>query len=117
MTLRRWDRAMNGRRSVLFPWTSIKEASLARRGVLEERVDSRVLGVGTHNGATRPGWRRIGIMMGRDVTGKQFWAVAAGPRDTKIVVVALADHDFTRAVLEVDDPTGVVREITSRASA
>jgi hypothetical protein len=100
-----WDRAMNLRRRIGFDATTIKAVSIADRSSLESAIDHRALGCGTHNGSKSPGQRRIGTMLGRGVPGKQFWSVRAGPGSSTLVVLDLVDHEFQRAVLEVDDPT------------
>lgn len=99
-----WDRLMNWRRQIEFGMETISDASVASRAELESMIDHRALGCGTHNGSKRPGRRRIGTMLGRGVAGKQFWAANAGPGSAELVVLDLAGHVFSRAVLEVDDP-------------
>lgn len=42
-------------------------------------------------------------MVGRHVSGKQFWAVGPGEPDSVLVVLDLDGHDFARAVLSVTD--------------
>jgi hypothetical protein len=99
-----WDRAMNWRRRIGFDVATIEGVSIADRSSLESVIDHRALGCGTHNGSKRPGRRRIGTMLGRGVPGKQFWSVRAGPGSSKLIVLDLVDHEFQRAVLEVEDP-------------
>jgi len=99
-----WDRVMNWRRRVQFESGTIATVSVVDRSSLEQMIDHRALGWGTHNGLKRPGRRRIGSMLGRGVSGKQFWAVQPGPGSLPLVVLDLNDHEFQRAVLEVDDP-------------
>lgn len=106
-----WDRVMNWRRSIDFPCSTLVAASVVERSSLEILIDHRSLGLGTHDGARRPGRRRVGTMLGRDSAGKQFWAVTAGPSTDLVLVVHLQDHEFTRAVLAVDDPTTMASKL------
>jgi len=106
-----WDRIMCWRSHVEIPHDQIRSATLARRGDLESSIDHRLAGVGTHDGARRSGRRRVGSMMGRHITGKQFWAVGEGSPDAVLVVLDLKDHEFSRAVLAVSDADGSVERI------
>ena len=110
--LDRWDRVLTMRRSVEFVGATIKTATVAHRASLEPKIDHRVLGWGTHDGARRPNRRRVGTMLGRGVTGNQFWAVAAGPGSDSLLVLDLTDHEFSRAVLWIPDPESVVSELS-----
>lgn len=101
--LQGWDRAMNWRRSCVFPRAQIASVTVSPRGELEPLINYRALGFGTHDGRKRPGRRRVGTMQGRGVAGDQFWAVAAGGPDVDLVVLQLHGHRFARAVLQVDD--------------
>lgn len=94
---------MNWRRSITFPADAIDSVSVADRSSLESLINHRALGYGTHNGSKRPGRRRVGTMLGRGVVGKQFWSVREGGGAMELVVLDLLDHEFVRAVLEVDD--------------
>ena len=98
------DRVMNWRRSVQFDLEDVVKVSVVERSSLEELIQHRALGWGTHNGEKRPNRRRVGTMLGRDVAGKQFWAVPAGEASTRLLVLDMSTGNFTRAVLEVDDP-------------
>ncbi len=100
-----WDLVANLRRRVEVDVSAIRQVAVERRSDLERLVDHRVLGVGTHNGEQRPNRRRVGTMIGRSVSGKQFWAVPAGNGSQPLVVLDLsATGDFERVVLNVDDP-------------
>ena len=68
---------------------------------LESRIDHVQLGTGTHAGERRPGRRRVGIHLGRDVVGQQFWVTAASGPELPLLVLDLIDHQFKRAVLAV----------------
>lgn len=107
VSLSGWDRLMNWRRSVDFERESIRAANVARRSELESQIQHRALGIGTHDGSKRIGHRRVGSMMGRSVIGKQFWAATAGAADADLLVLDLVDHEFVRAVIEVDRPESV----------
>ncbi len=106
VTLSGFDRMMAWRRRVRIPVEQVVGATVADRGSLEQSIDHRALGIGTHTGARRPGRRRVGTMLGRAVPGKQFWAVAAGPPTTPLLVLDLDPPvgPFERAVLECDEP-------------
>lgn len=104
VALRGWDRIMNWRRSFMLRPTDIRSVSVVDRAELESLIDHRAMGWGTHNGAKRPGRRRIGTMLGRSVAGKQFWAVPSGPGSERLLVLDLRGHDSPRAVLAVADP-------------
>ena len=69
-----WDMVANLRRRVEVDVTQILDVSVERRADVEELIDHRVLGVGMNMGEKRPNRRRIGAMLGRGVSGKQFWA-------------------------------------------
>lgn len=92
------------RRTFRFPIGDIRGVSVRERGPLEALIDHRVLGVGWHRGDKRPGWYRVGRMLGREVVGEQFWAVRSGGPDRGLLVLDMASGRFGRAVLEVDDP-------------
>lgn len=102
-----------GRRTLTVPRDRIECASVASRGELEQRVDHRVLGVGPHDGQRRPGRRRVGSMLGRDVRGLQFWAVDAGPPSQRLVVLDLAPpvRNFRRIVLSSERADQVVQAL------
>lgn len=92
------------RRTFRFPASSIRTVSVRARGPLEALIDNRVLGVGWHRGDKRPGWYRMGRMLGREVVGEQFWAVGRGEFDQELLVLDLESGRFVRAVLQVEDP-------------
>ncbi len=98
------DRAMNWRRSIQFDLADVVKVSVVERSSLEELIEHRALGWGTHNGEKRPNRRRVGTMLGRDVVGKQFWAVPAGEGSTRLLVLDMSSGDYARSVLEIDDP-------------
>jgi hypothetical protein len=104
-----WDLAMNGFRRRIFPRPSIVAAYVDARTSLEPKIDHRVIGTGSHSGAGRPNRRRVGTMLGRDVVGMQFWAVAAGRGSQDLLVLDLKDQGFVRAVLGVEQPEDFVR--------
>jgi len=112
-----WDRAMNWTRQIDFDAATIGAVSVVERSSLEPMIDHRELGCGTHNGAKRRGRRRIGTMLGRGVSGKQFWAVRAGLASARLLVLDLHDHTFRRAVLEVDDPESFQSAINEMLTA
>ena len=96
------------RMSILRSVVEIDRANIARAAVmprheLESRIDHVQLGIGTHAGERRPGRRRVGIHLGRDVVGQQFWVTAASGPELPLLVLDLIDHQFKRAVLAVSD--------------
>ncbi len=105
--LKGWDRAMNGRRVVEFALGDVASIAVVQRSVLEATLTHRALGCGTHNGAKRPGGRRIGTMLGHGFGGKQFWAVPPTTEGSPLLVINMTDGEFQRAVLFVDDPETV----------
>ena len=107
------DRLLTGRRRIEFDAPSIQAVDIRLRSELEATIDHRSYGIGTHDGAARPDRRRVGSMYGRGVAGKQFWAVAASPGSTPLVVVDLRHGEFSRAVLMVDDPQATADAITA----
>lgn len=102
------DLALNWRRRVELDVVNVSHVLAERRGALEEHLDHRACGSGTHDGSNRPNRRRVGTMLGRDIPGKQFWAVRAGPASAILVVLELRESAFVRAVLMVDDPGALV---------
>jgi hypothetical protein len=106
------DAMFNWRRSVVVEPGSIAQAWGALRGGLEPALDRRILGRGPHDGAFRPGRRRVAAVLGRGVDGKQFWAVPAGGTEMPLLVVELRDHEFLRVVAAVDDPYAWARTLT-----
>ena len=104
-----WDRLLNGRSAVRAPRASLRSVWVEERGSLEALVDSRVLGYGTHAGLRRPGRRRVGTMMGRGHVGRQFWAVAAGPDDQRLLVVDVTDGHFSQVIVQIADPDAAAR--------
>jgi len=100
-----WDLAANLRRRVEVDAEQIRGIKVEPRAAVEELIDHRVVGVGTHMGKQRPNRRRVGTMLGRGVSGKQFWAVPSSDGFRSLLVVDLsAESDFQRIVLAVDDP-------------
>ncbi len=112
-----WDRAMNWCRHVAIDLSQIRSVSVVERAELERLIDHRANGCGTHNGSKRPGRRRVGTMLGRSVAGKQFWAVTAGPKSDRLLVLDLADHEFARAVVAVDDADAVAKATSRDATS
>jgi hypothetical protein len=108
-----WDAVVSWRRSVQVPRDAIRSAWVEERGVLEVLVDHRVVGIGTHAGALRPGRRRVGTMMGRGHVGQQFWAVGAGPDDQRLLVLDVTDGRFAQVVVQIADPGAVARALTA----
>ncbi len=98
-----WDRFATFRRIVEIDRANIARAAVIPRHELESRIDHRQWGVGTHAGERRPGGRRVGIHLGRDVVGQQFWVTAASGPELPLLVLDLIDHQFKRAVLAVSD--------------
>ena len=76
-----FDRAFNWRGSVVVAPAEIAGAWATLRGGLEPALDRRILGRGPHDGAFRPGRRRVASVLGRGVDGKQFWAVPGSGTD------------------------------------
>ena len=107
-----WDRGMIWRRGVDFDRDNIARATVAERHELESLIDHRWLGFGTHDGAKRPGRRRVGLMMGRGMAGKQFWAVPRSGPELPVLVLGLLGHEFSRAVLAVSRPQRVAEMLT-----
>lgn len=103
------DRAFGWRRTVVADQGEIVDAWATIRGALEPSIDRRLLGRGPHDGAFRPGRRRVGSMLGRGIGGRQFWAMPASGPELPILVLDLRDHEFLRIVAAVDDPYDVVR--------
>jgi hypothetical protein len=101
VTLTGLDSLLVWKRRVRFERFHILRVRLLRRGDLERTIVHRELGIGTHHGANRPGRRRVGVMIGRGVVGRQFWAVGRGGDDSVLVVLDLRGHLFARAVLDV----------------
>lgn len=95
------DSLLVWRRRVRFERFHILRVHLLRRGDLERTIVHREFGIGPHHGANRPGRRRVGVMIGRGVVGRQFWAVGRGSADSVLVVLDLRGHLFARAVLNV----------------
>lgn len=102
---------MNWRRNLEFDLDIVTTVGVEERTSLEDSIDHRALGCGTHNGTKRPNRRRVGTMLGREVDGKQFWAVAASRGTVSLLVLSLRDSDFKRAVLMVEDPNTTATEI------
>ena len=98
-----WHRIFMLRRIVEIDRANIARAAVIPRQELESRIDHRQWGIGTHAGERRPGGRRFGIHLGRDVVGQQFWATAASGPELPLLVLDLIDHQFKRAVLAVSD--------------
>ena len=98
-----WDRKYMFRRIVEIDRANIARAAVIPRHELESRIDHRQWGIGTHAGERRPGRRRVGIHLGRDVIGQQFWVTAASRPELPLLVLDLIDHQFKRAVLAVSD--------------
>jgi hypothetical protein len=107
------DRGFNWRNSVIVEPNAIAGAWATLRGALEPALDRRILGRGPHDGAFRPGRRRVAAVLGRGVDGKQFWAMRAGGTDMPLLVLDLRDHEFLRVVAAVDDPYATARTMTS----
>ena len=100
-----WDMVANMRRRVEVDVTQILDVSVKRRADVEELIDHRMLGVGMHMGKKRPNRRRVGTMLGRGVSGKQFWAVPSSDGSRSLLVVDLSTNNgFQRVVLAVADP-------------
>lgn len=97
-----WDRAANWRRELRVDFGQVTDAYVESRGTLEDKIDSRVLGIGPNFGWRHPGDRRVGTMLGRGVIGKQFWAVSPGPPATGLLVLNLSTGRFARVVVEAD---------------
>lgn len=110
--LTRWDSAANLRRRLDIDLGTIEDVGVEPRAGLERLIDHRVLGIGAHVGERRPNRRRVGTMLGRGVSGKQFWAVPASEGSRRLVVVDLSpESEIRRLVLAVDDPDGLVTAI------
>lgn len=59
-----------------------------------------MIGFGAHDGAKHPGRRRVGVMMGRDVAGQQFWAVGPSGPDEPLAVLDVEDLKLARIVFD-----------------
>jgi hypothetical protein len=94
------DRFLTWRRSLVVELAAVRSVVVKDRGVLETDIDHRVAGIGTHNGGKRAGRRRVGVMLGRSVAGRQFWAVRSGVPTTRLLVLDLEAAQFARVVLE-----------------
>lgn len=101
------------RRTFRFERKAIRRVAVERRAALESLIDNRALGVGWHRGDKRPGWYRIGRMLGRAVVGEQFWAVGPGGPDQELLVIDLESGRFARAVLQVADPQSLAGALGS----
>ncbi len=108
-----WDRVISGRRKVRIDRNQITSVAVAHHYPLESLIDHRVLGFGSHIGSQQPNRRRVGTMLGRAVTRKQFSAAPAGPQDEQLLVVDLDDPEFSRVVLSVADPTATATTLTT----
>jgi hypothetical protein len=97
-----WDRLFTWRRSLVVDLATVRAAFIDSRGALETDIDHRAAGFGTHNGGKRPGRRRVGAMLGRGVSGRQFWAVSAGAPTAHLLVLEPESGPFARVVLEAD---------------
>jgi hypothetical protein len=95
------DRLFAWRRSLVVDLATVRSAGIESRGTIEAKIDHRAAGFGTHNGRTRPGRRRVGVMLGRGVAGYQFWAVSSGGPTVRLLVLDLESSQFARLVLEV----------------
>lgn len=111
-----WSRVANMRRAVTIEHDQIVSASATLRSAVENDIDRRVVGIGSHHGSSRPNRARVGTMLGRGVDGIQFWAVRASGPELPVLVLDLRDHEFVRAVVAIDDPYAVARALTSRAA-
>lgn len=54
---------MNWRRRVEFDLATVMRATVVQRAALEDLIDHRALGCGSHNGRKRPNRRRLGTML------------------------------------------------------
>jgi hypothetical protein len=95
-----WDRLFTWRRSLVVGLAIVHSAFIESHGALEADIDHRATGFGAHNGAKRPGRRRVGAMLGRGVPGRQFWAVSAGAMTTHLLVLESESGAYARVVLE-----------------
>jgi len=95
-----WDRLFTWRRSLVVDLATVRSAFVESRGELESDIDHRAAGFGTHNGGKRPGRRRVGVMLGRGLPGRQFWAVSAGAPSVQLLVLEPESGPFARVVLE-----------------
>lgn len=111
-----WDRLFAWRRSLVVDLTTVRSAVIESRGTIEAEIDHRAAGFGTHNGRARPGRRRVGVMLGRGVAGRQFWAVSSGAPTVRLLVLDLESSQFARLVLEVgaDIEACVTAAVTTR---
>lgn len=95
-----WDRLLTRRRMLTVDLGAVSAARIEQRVTLEAAIEHRVTGVGTHDGRRRPGRRRVGRMLGRGVSGEQFWAVSAGATD-RLLVLDVSSGAFVRVVVDV----------------
>ena len=113
VTLTEFDRVWCWRRAVTFAHDQIAAVAIERRDLLEGRIEHRAFGYGTHDGARRPGRRRVGSMLGRGARGPVFWAAGPGPPYTKLLVLHTTGHKFVGAVLEVEDLDAAAARLSS----
>ena len=113
LTFSGWDRAMTMRRRVSVAPHQIERALTATRGPLEQMVEHRVVGRGSHGGHLEPNRLRVGSMLARGEDGVHYWAVGSGTSNDPLLVLDLREHDFARLVVSVDgDPSVVAAAIT-----
>ncbi len=114
VTFSGWDLAMTMRRRVRVEPEQIERASAATRGPLEQMIEHRVVGRGSHSGHDRPNGARVGSMLGRGEQEVQYWAVPGGSANDQLLVLDLRDHDFGRLVLSVDGDAQLVADTLDR---
>ncbi len=112
-----WDRMMNWRSKIVFYYATIESCSILDRSSLENLIDHRKLGFGSHDGRKRPNRRRVGTMLGRSTAGEQFWAVPGGGGGDRLLVLDLQDHEFVRAVLATEPMDEVIATITQSTTS
>ena len=117
LTLSGWDLAMTMRRRVRVEPEQIARASSSPRGPIEQMIEHRVVGTGSHSGHERPNGRRVGSMLARGENDVQFWAVPRGTSNDPLLVLDLREHNFGRLVLSVDGDPSVVADAITRLIA
>jgi hypothetical protein len=109
-----WDLAMTMRRQVRVEPQQIERAWGSPRGPLEQMIERRIVGRGSHSGLDRPNGARVGSMLGRGEQEVQYWAVRGGTANDQVLVLDLRGHDFGRLVLSVDGDPHVVADAITR---
>lgn len=90
-------------------------ARVEQRQQLETMIDHRSVGIGTQLGREYPNRRRVGTMLGRGVSGNEFWAVG-GARRRASSSSSTSRPTVDSAVTSSRSATRPARLTTSRAA-